>query len=162
MSDVSSARLHFTITFSRLNRSVNGGARSKSLDHPQHHRRMLKCPLQARTPGNAAESWRALSLHQILERRVSPRVVRTSRIPRPNRPPVGAIHVMRGMWGGWHDAMVGFPVCSWRRQMAVRHLLPFPSLSLNEGPRRLFWEGGGVVGTTGGGYSAPPPWPKQR
>ena len=37
--------------------------------------------------------------------------------------------------GGWHDAMVGFSACSWRRQLADRHLpLPFPSLSLNEGP----------------------------
>ena len=42
--------------------------------------------------------------------------------------------------GGWHDAMVGFSVCSWRHQLADRHLLPFPSLSLNEGPPKLlFW-----------------------
>ena len=30
--------------------------------------------------------------------------------------------------------MVGFSVCSWRHQLADHHLLPFPSLPLNEGP----------------------------
>ena len=27
----------------RLNRSINGGARSKLLDHPEHHRHMVNC-----------------------------------------------------------------------------------------------------------------------
>ena len=43
---MSSAQLHLTITLSRLNRSVNGGARSKLLDHPQHLWHMLDCLLQ--------------------------------------------------------------------------------------------------------------------
>ena len=41
VSSVSSARVHLTITLSRLHRSVNNDAWSKPLDHPRHHRHML-------------------------------------------------------------------------------------------------------------------------
>ena len=38
------------VTCSRLNKSVNGGARSKPRDHPQHHQHMLNCPPHAIPP----------------------------------------------------------------------------------------------------------------
>ena len=50
VSGVNSAQLHLTITLSWLNRGVNSGTQSKPLDHPQHHRHMLNCPLQAIPP----------------------------------------------------------------------------------------------------------------
>ena len=43
------------ITFSRLNRIVNGGARSKPRDHPQHHRHMLNWPVHAVPPAIGEE-----------------------------------------------------------------------------------------------------------
>ena len=39
-------RPHLSITLSQLNKSGNGGAWSKPLDHSQHHLHMLNCPMQ--------------------------------------------------------------------------------------------------------------------
>ena len=113
------------VTCSRLNRSVNGGARAERRNHPQHHRHMLCCPPHAIPPAmqcyRVVAGARTLAVPDILlwELHISHGVMSmlSARLAHstPQRPRGGAIHFTRGMRGFRQEAMV---LCS-RLQLAA-------------------------------------------
>ena len=134
------------ITLSRLNKSVNGGARSKPRDYPQHHQHMLNHPLHAIPQRcSATESCRTLPgpYLRIWERRVSHRVMcapsllHARRVPHPTAPVVGQSTSCVGCGGFGMSPWI----CCSRLQMAA----PIGRLPLTGGG------GGEGLGPKGGG-----------
>ena len=117
----------------------------------------MPCPRQC----SATESWRALALtlHQIFALGSATQLAGSFACLLCCM--LGVFHAPKAPCGGnarhvWDEGglacRLGFVVlvCSWQRLLADRHLLPFPSLSLSEGPPSrcfgppfLFLHGGG-------------------
>ena len=149
VSCVNSARLSPLapcVTRSRLNRSANGGARSKLRDHPQHHRHMLNCSPHAIPPAmqcyGVVAGTRTLAVPHLLhwELHVSRGVVsmlsaRSARST-PQQPPWGGDprHAWyEGVLARSHGLVFSSAAGGAHWQIAIRcPSLPFPSVKVHQ------------------------------